>query len=513
VRFTDVAPEAGVALVNMGRASAWRDLDNDGWLDLFTVADRGPQALFRNRGDGTFADITAAAGLTDPRGGWSALGIDYDNDGAGDLFVTRDAFNGPGMNALYHNEGNGKYADVTRRAGLEVSDDGFGAAWGDYDNDGWPDLYVAFGISNNGCTNALYHNNQDGTFTDVGEEAGVDNGRRATIGVAWGDYDNDGWLDVYVVNNGAASALYHNNGDGTFADATAAAGGAGPRWGFIAFFFDYDNDGWLDLFVSNSAQSMEEVIQSAITGQPSLWPENRAFLYHNDHDGTFTDVAPQAGLGRTMGTMAATHGDIDNDGYQDLYLANGGPAMDRFEPDRLFLNNGDGTFADVTEAAGLSILGKGHGTAMADYDNDGDLDIYSPQGGASGNPGDAQPNRLYRNEGNPNHWLIVQLIGRAGGDTANPPFSNRDAIGAKVTLRIGAQLRYAEVSGGCGFGVTNSLPVEFGLGAAQRADMVEVRWPSGRVDRVADVAMDQTLTIVERMEESDGRGGKRSSMR
>jgi hypothetical protein len=487
VKFIDVGTQAGVAIINKGRGSAWRDLNHDGWLDLFTVAEKSRHALFRNNGDGTFTDIATQAGVADPRGGWSALWVDYDNDGAPDIFVTRDGWAGRGTNTLYRNNGDGTFTDVTRQAGLEDGADSFCAAWGDYDNDGRLDLYVAHGISQSGWPNALYHNNKDGTFTDVAVEAGVDDGLRRTIGVVWGDYDNDGWLDLYVVNFGERNSLYRNNGNGTFTDVTMAAGVANPIWrGFIAFFFDYDNDGWLDLFVGSWAGLMEEVIQSMVDGkgQPTLYPA----LYHNNRDGTFTDVTVQAGLGRTFGTMAATYGDVDNDGYQDIYLANGGPPMDRFEPDRLFLNNGDGTFADITDLAGVGNIGKGHGTTMADYDNDGDLDIYAPQGGMGANPGDAQPNSLYRNEGTPNHWLIVELIGTK---------SNRDGIGAKVTVKIGTQLRYAEVSGGCGFGVTNSLPEEFGLGAVTRVDVVEVRWPSGSIDRVMDVPADRMLTIVE----------------
>jgi hypothetical protein len=499
VRFTDVGEEAGVALINMGRGTAWRDLDNDGFLDLLAVEDGGSHALFHNEGDGTFVNIAEEVGLADPRGGWSALWADYDNDGAADIFVTRGGFQGVGVNSLYKNKGDGKFAEVTQNAGLDKIADSFCSAWGDYDNDGFLDLYIGNGISRKGTPNTLYRNNGDGTFADVSEQAGVSDGLRATIGVAWGDYNNDGWLDLYAVNNGGACALYQNKGDGTFADVTVEAGVIGPLFGFVAFFLDYDNDGWLDLFVSSSAQTVAEVIDSAVTGKASLFSGNRGYLYHNNQDGTFEDVTPESGLGRTLGTMAATYGDIDNDGYPDLYLANGGPAMDRFEPDRLFLNNQNGTFADISEVVGLHIIGKGHGTTMADYDNDGDLDIYSPQGGVGGNAGQAQQNLLLRNEGNENHWLFVELVGRAGTSAASSRESNRDGIGARVTVKFAGQLRYAEVNGGSGFGVTNSLPLEFGLGAATEVDEVEVRWPSGQIDRVADVVVDRKLVIVEGM--------------
>ena len=353
-----------------------------------------------------------------------------------------------------------------------------------------------------GDANALYHNNGDGTFADVAMRAGVDNGLRRTIGVVWGDYDKDGWLELYVANfKAGGNTLYRNNGDGTFTDVTRAAGAANPiTGGFVAFFFDYDNDGWLDLFIASWTRQTESVILSMVATESSA-PINQPALYHNNGDGTFTDMTVQAGLGRAFGTMAMIFGDIDNDGYQDVYLANGAPPIDRFEPDRLFLNNGDGTFADVTDVAGVGSIGKGHGTTMVDFDNDGDLDIYSPEGGMGMNPGDRQPNRLYRNEGNQNHWLQVKVIGGAkvesGTSTSEEPFSNRDGIGARVTVRIGGTIRYAEVSGGAGFGVTNSLPVEFGLGTATLVDTVEVRWPSGLVDRVTGVPADRMLTIRE----------------
>ena len=502
VRFADVGVQAGVARVNMGRGSAWRDLNDDGWLDLFTVAEGGVHTLYRSNGNGTFTDIARQAGVADSLGGWSALWIDYDNDGAPDLFITRNGWKGVGKDTLYRNNGDGTFADVTGQAGLGEMADSFCAAWGDYDNDGGVDLYVARGISQKGHPNALYRNNGDGTFTDVARQARVHNGNRPTIGAVWGDYDGDGWLDLYAANYEAPNTLYRNNGDGTFTDVTTAADVADPHRGFVAFFFDYNNDARLDLFVSSWTGRMEEVIQSMVTGEPAT-PGNRPFLYRNNGDGTFTDVTREAGLARTFGTMAATYGDVDNDGYQDIYLANGGPDIDRFEPDRLFLNNGDGTFSDITEAAGLGNIGKGHGPTMADYDNDGDLDVYAPQGGMGGNPGDNQPNSLYRNEGNRNHWLKVRVIGaaqpqtEAGSPAQRNTFSNRDGIGAGVRIKVGGKAQYAEVSGGCGFGVTNSLSLSFGLGEATQVDTVEIRWPSGRIHRLANVPADTSLIIRE----------------
>ena len=495
VRFTDVGAAAGVDRVNMGRGSAWRDWDGDGWLDLFTVGENSLHTLYRNRGDGTFFEITEEAGLDDRRGGWSSLWVDYDNDGGADLFVTRNAWTGRGPNSLYRNRGDGTFAEVTREAGLEDEADSFCAAWGDYDRDGWLDLYVANGVSQRGWPNALYRNRGDGTFADEALKAGVDNQLRHTIGVAWGDYDDDAWPDLYTVNFRGPNALYRNQGDGTFAKRTEAAGVAHPFLGFVAFFFDFNNDGRLDIFVASWTANAEEVIRSAVSGQP-VFPGYHPALYRNQGDGTFAEVSQAAGLGRTFGSMAATYGDIDNDGFQDLYLANGGPAMDRFEPDRLLLNNGDETFADITFAAGMGNIGKGHGTTMADFDGDGDLDIYAPQGGMGGNPGDRQPNSLYRNQGNGNHWLAVRALG-AGPNAGLEQFSNLDGIGARITVAVQERRLVGQVSGGDGFGSTNSLPVEFGLGGATEVAWVEVRWPSGLVDRVEGVSVDRVLAVRE----------------
>ncbi|MBT3343811.1 MAG: tetratricopeptide repeat protein [Gemmatimonadetes bacterium] len=495
IHFVDRATEAGVDLVNMGRGSAWRDLDGDGWLDLYTVGEGSRNAMFRNNRDGTFTDITDEVGLVDPRGGWSALWIDYDNDADADLFVTRNAWTGRGNNSLYRNNGDQTFTEVTEAAGLLTETDSFCAAWADYDRDGWLDLYVANGVSQKGWPNALYRNNGDGTFSDMAMQAGVSNNLLRTIGVVWGDYDRDGWPDLYVVNFRDQNALYHNNGDGTFSDVTAAAGVGQPYMSFIAFFFDFNNDGQLDLYASSWNGDTKETVQSMVSDEPAHI-EDRPALYRNNGDGTFTNLTESAGLARSFGSMAAIYGDVDYDGLQDIYLANGGPPMDRFEPDLLFFNQDGEHFIDLTEAAGLGNVGKGHGTSMADFDRDGDLDIYAPQGGMGGNPGDAQPNSLYVNQGHDNHWLIVELTGREdSGDGA--PFSNRDAVGAQVELHLGEELRYAEVSGGAGFGVTNSMELEFGLGQFRHVDALEVRWPSGLVDLVLDIPADRRLKIVE----------------
>jgi Flp pilus assembly protein TadD len=485
VTFTDVALELGVAALSRGRGSAWGDYDRDGDADLFTVGIRDPHHLYRNNGDGTFTDVTSVAGLVDPRGGWAALFFDYDADGDLDLYVTRDGWRGVAANSLYRNNGDGTFTDVAEAAGVAGQDDSFTATLGDVDNDGRTDIYVANGVSQaDGAANALYHNNGDGTFTNIAAQTGVDNHGRS-IGSAFGDYDNDGWLDLLVINMDGPNALYHNNGDGTFTDVTARAGIDAPYDGFVGFFFDYDNDGWLDIFATGWTENMQEVLRSAMSGRPSQ-ERNRLALYHNNGDGTFTDVTYAAGLARTYGAMAAQFGDIDNDGYLDIYLGTGAPPMDTYEPNILLYNTGKGTFVDITESAGVGNLGKGHGATFADFDGDGDLDLYAPIGGAMF--GDRQPNSLYRNNGTSHHWLKLHLTVTR---------SNPDAIGTRLTVTTTQGPRHRVVAGGTGFGSMND-PVELvGLGTATHVEEVTVRWPSGLIQTFTHIAADQTLRITE----------------
>lgn len=485
VTFSDVAQHLGVAALTRGRGSAWGDYDRDGDADLFTVGIRDPHHLYRNNNDGTFTDVTQAARLNDPRGGWASLFFDYDRDGDLDLFVTRDGWRGVAANSLYRNQGDGTFRDVTRQAGLIEPSDSFTASLADINHDGWVDIYVANGVSQaDGAANNLYLNNRDGTFTDVAVQAGVANHGRS-IGCAFGDYDRDGWPDLIVINYGAPNALYRNRGDGTFVEVTAQAGIDAPLDGFVAFFFDYDNDGWLDLFATGWTEQMQDILQSAITGKPGA-ERNRPALYHNNGDGTFVDVTSRAGLARTYGAMAAQFGDIDNDGWLDIYLGTGGPPMDTYEPNKLFWNTGQGAFLDVTQSAGVGNLGKGHGATFADYDADGDLDLYAPIGGAMF--GDRQPNSLYQNSGTSNHWLKLRLVATS---------SNPDAIGATISATTDKQTIVRTVDGGTGFGSMNDPLVHLGLGQAARVSKLRIRWPSGIQQTLTDISANQLLVITE----------------
>ena len=483
-RFTDVAPDLEMDKTDGGRGSAWADYDADGDLDIVAVGTYQPHALYRNNGDGTFTNVAKAARLADPRGGWGSLFADYNNDGYPDLYVTRGGWSGAADNTLYHNNGNGTFTDVTRRAGVRAPQSSFCAAWADYDNDGYLDLYIANGVIGDGAANVLYRNNGDGTFTDVAEEAGVAN-TGSSLGTAWGDYNNDGYIDVHVVNYGEQNILYRNNGDGTFTDVTSETGmDLTITDAFVTFFLDYDNDSDLDIFISNSG-SYISFITSQFGGE-AVYEKDRQVLYRNNGDGTFTDVTKEAGLSWSFGAMGANFGDIDGDGNLDIYLATGAPQMGRLERDALFHNNGDGTFTDRTIALGLGNLGKGHGVTFGDADADGDQDIYVSVGGAF--IGDQWPNLFYRNQGPVSNWLTVKPVGIK---------SNRDGIGARVTLTIGERTLYREVSGGCGFGSTNSIPLEIGLGDATVVDKLEIVWPSGQVDTYENLSVNQTFIATE----------------
>ena len=481
VAFRDVAEALGVAKRDRGRGNAWGDFDGDGDLDLFSTGIQVPHSLYRNESGAQFTDVTAAAGLGDPRGGWSATAVDYDNDGDLDLYATRDAWEGKAPNSLYRNLGGLRFGEVGGEAGVGDPDDSFTAAWGDVDNDGWVDLYVAEGITGGGTRNKLFVN-LGGRFENRADRLGVAHPGKS-LGVAFGDYDRDGDVDLYVADVAGPNTLYRNESGLHFTDVTASAGVAEPEeGGYVAFFADFDRDGAVDLFVSAMCY-YEQFVESQVAGRAV--GRNRVHLYRNLGGDRFADVALGAGISRNFGTMGAGIGDIDYDGLVDLYLANGGPVMPRFEPNILYHNRGE-RFADVTEAAGVGNLGKGHGATFADYDGDGDLDLYAAIGGHY--PGDLWPNSLYRNEGRGSHWLAVELEGSR---------SNRSAIGAQVTVHAGGRKLLEEVASGGGFGTTNSLPLEFGLGSEEEVSRLEVRWPSGRTTRLENPEVDGTISIRE----------------
>ncbi len=483
-KFTNLASALGMDKVDGGRGSAWGDYDKDGDLDIVAVGTYQPHALYRNNGDGTFTDVAEDAGIADPRGGWGSLFADYNNDGYIDLYITRGGWSGAAENTLYHNNGDGTFTDVTEIAGVADPQSSFCAAWADYNNDGHIDLYIADGVIGDGAPNVLYHNNGDGTFINTAEAAGVAN-RGNSLGTAWGDYNKDGHIDLHVVNFGQQNVLYRNNGDGTFTDVTPTTGmELSITDPFVTFFLDVDNDADLDIFISNSG-SFQAFIACQLTGT-ATHDSDRQVLYRNNGDGTFTDVTRESGLYKAFGAMGANFEDINGDGYLDIYLATGAPQMGRLERDALFLNNGDGTFTDETITSGLGNIGKGHGVTFGDADADGDVDIYVSVGGAF--IGDQWHNLFYHNPGTQNNWITLKTVGVK---------SNRDGIGAKVTLTLGNTKIYREVSGGCGFGSTNSIPLEIGLGKAKQVDRLEIVWPSGQIDIYTHLAPNQPHVLTE----------------
>ncbi|MBI2505051.1 MAG: CRTAC1 family protein [Candidatus Latescibacteria bacterium] len=285
------------------------------------------------------------------------------------------------------------------------------------------------------------------------------------------------------------NAFYRNDtdsqtGEVVFAEVARETRTQLPIGGYYTFFFDYDNDGYLDLFCSELSD-YEAVLYSKLHGHTRL-DRNRPALYRNEGDGSFADMTYQAGLGKSFGSTGAHYGDFDGDGYPDIYLANGGAEMTRLEPDALLLNRRDGTFVDIAAQIGLEQLGKGHGVTFADYDGDGDQDIYVPVGGTY--PGDLWKSCLFRNDTSGQHWLALRLVGAR---------SNRDGIGARVRVRAGGRTQYAEVSSGGGFGVNNSLQLEIGLSQAQRIEELEIRWPSGQVNIHRDLAVNRVLEVRE----------------
>lgn len=471
------------------------DFDDDGFLDV-VVSSWDPRAqlrFFRNKGDGTFADRTLEAGLTGILGGANLVQADADNDGHIDILVLRGAWLGPlgrHPNSLLRNNGDGTFTDVTFEAGLgRVQYPTLTAAWADYDNDGRLDLYVG-NESGEGVEAPcqLFHNNGDGTFTDVARKAGVEN-RRFAKGVSWGDYDGDGFPDLYVSNlRQAENRLYHNNRDGTFTDVAQKLGVTRPLSSFGCWFWDFNNDGHLDLYVATFTGGIEAVA-AAYSGAPIPEGTERPCLYRGDGRGGFAEVAAACNLTRPAMVMGANFGDLDNDGYLDFYLGTGSPEYESLMPNVMYRNREGLRFADVTFAGGFGHLQKGHGIAFADIDNDGNPEVLESMGGAF--RGDGAYFALYKNPGFPNHWIKLKLVGVK---------SNRSALGARIRLEINdgrPRSIFRHVSSGGSFGA-NALRQEIGVGQAGVIDLLEVTWPtSGLTQTFKKVAIDQFLEITE----------------
>ena len=582
--FVNVATEAGVgfknqyypeflkqklrfAMIRYGPAGiSAADYDNDGLYDLF-IPDGVESKLFHNLGNGKFEDVTAKAGLAGLDGVSVALFADYDNDGLKDLFVSR-TFK---PNQLFHNNGDGTFTDVTAKSGIGEDCCTTVASWADYDNDGYLDLYVGRYLdprtdipttfyARNGLPNQLYHNNGDGTFTNVTEKAGVGE-IGLCLGTVWGDYNDDGYPDLYVVNDFGRKTLYRNNKDGTFTDVTVASGTLAYGAGMNASMVDYDNDGKLDIYVTNIRSEEGWYAQWPTVGRYMInsWRQGvwitdmplymqvfrqsgfnfvKVFqdmaagnnLLHNKGDGTFEDVTAKNGANPVGWFWGASFADFDNDGWQDVFAADGWVYNDRdteieldflnsvvseqklyktgilFDPahfghtswhgwehNRYLRNRGDGTFDEVGRAAGNDLLKNSRGVAVADFWNRGVMDIAVSAS--------TDNHALLKNTvGEGRNWLQVELVGSKSA--TNPKGSNRDAVGVRVSIKAGGKPQMRELTLGDGYGSQNSLRQHFGLGAATSVDELTVKWPaSGTTQVFHNVAGQRIIQITEGKDE------------
>lgn len=522
-RFQNVTRQAGIQFEHsngatrekympetMGAGGLFFDYNNDGWLDIFLVdsgslvdedlAREARSVLYRNNGDGTFSDVTSESGIRNLAYGMGACSADYDNDGWVDLYLTNF-----GPNILYRNLGDGRFADVTEKSGVASSLWATSCAFGEIDNDGHLDLYVTnyvdFALDNNkfcgdynqgvraychpnvynGLPDVLYRNNGDGTFTDITSEAGVYTSAGKGLGVVFGDYNNDGWSDIYVANDSVPNFLYRNQGDGTFEEVGLVAGvavnGDGrPEAGMGTDMGDYDNDGLLDIIATNLDMETNT-------------------LYRNTGEGLFRDVTSQSGHGEPslhfVGFGTAFF-DYDNDGDLDVVVVNGhildNPSFFRDnvtyeQRNLLFRNEGRKKFQEVgvPSGPGFALVKVSRGLAVGDLDNDGDLDLLISNNGQTAD--------LLRNDGgSSNNSLVVKTVGTK---------SNRDGVGARLMLKIGARTQLREVKAGSSYLSQNDLRVHFGLGRSTRIDRLELRWPSGTVETWNNLEANQILTVVE----------------
>jgi len=468
-RFIDVAPAVGLDAMRAAGGVIVDDFENNGLLDVVasSMDECDPVMYFHNNGDGTFTDRTAAAGLSDQYGALNILQGDYNNDGCMDILIPRGGWEHPARLSLMRNNCDGTFTDVTVASGLgKVATATDTAVWADIDNDGFLDLFVG----NENSPAQLFRNKGDGTFEDISHAAGID--RIAfTKGVTAADYDQDGFVDLYVSNWGGPNFLYHNNGNRTFTEVGRLAGVQAPWYSFSAWFFDYDNDGWPDLLVNSFFQPVGESILSYV-GKP--FNVETMKLYRNKHDGTFEDVTVKVGLDKVFMTMGANFGDVDNDGFLDIYLGNGNPSYTALLPHALFRNKDGKSFVDITASSGTGELHKGHGISFADLDRSGNEAIVANMGGMVS--GDEHALRVFKNPGNQNDWINVHLVGVK---------SNRSGVGAEIKLTVSddgqAPRTIYRVEGQSSSFGANPTEQHIGLGHNAQILALDVSWPASKI--------------------------------
>jgi len=484
-RFRDVAVEAGLEFFSTAGGVIVDDFENNGRFDIAISSFNSCERLhyFHNNGDGTFTEQGEKAGLTDQLGGLSIFQTDYNNDGCLDILVLRGAWEIPQRKSLLRNNCDGTFTDVTAASGLDEPTSTQAAVWVDINNDGFLDLFVG----NEGQPAQLFLNKGDGTFQDISASAGV-NRVMYTKAVAAADYDNDGFPDLYVSNLNGDNFLYHNNHDNTFTEVSQSAGVPGSGRGFATWFFDYDNDGWPDIFATSYFLSVDETARTYLG-----LPHNATTLklYRNLGNGTFRDVTQEVGLDKVYMPMGSNFGDIDNDGFLDIFLGTGNPSYASLKPSVLLHNKGGKQFVDVTTSSGTGEWHKGHGVAFADLDNRGDEDIIFEVGGAT--LGDSHALRVFENPGHGNDWISVKLVGVK---------TNRAAIGARIKVTVenkgqGTRSIYRTVGSGGSFGAS-PLQQHIGLGKDATITDLEVWWPTSNTrQHFSNLEKNQFLEIKE----------------
>lgn len=502
--FTDLSYVTGLNTKNMAGGSIIDDFDNDGYLDIVTSGwglDEGMHYC-HNNASGTFSDFSARSGLEQLTGGLNIMQTDYNNDGFKDIFVLRGAWKGNygrEPNSLLKNNGDGTFTDVTIEAGLFSRFPTQTATWADFNNDGWLDVFIGNETSDLSlyAPCELFINNKNGTFVEVASKAGV-NIAAFVKGVTSGDYNNDGLMDIFLSTMNGVQTLLKNNGikDGIpqFINVSKAAGfNKGRTRTFGTWSWDFDNDGWLDISVNAYHFNTSLGCYAALEALDKLpaEPTGQTLLYRNRGDGTFEEISQKVGLNKVAFAMGCNFGDIDNDGYPDIYLGTGNPLYTSLVPNKMFKNIGGRQFADITSAARVGSLQKGHGVSFGDLDNDGDVDIHIEMGGAF--EGDAYENSLFINPGQAdNNWINLRLIGIK---------ANRAAIGAriKITFKDNGKTRYvySHVNSGASFGA-NPLMQHIGIGKAKTIERIDIEWPGSKSSQALEnIGANQTIEIKE----------------